>query len=249
MKTIMKNKITKALTLLTGFALTTSVAMANDDYADDYSYQDEINGAYSLDETEVSKAMLRRALRNKTFLASLNKQHAYFEGSQIVRRFFLCIPEASNQKFNMERMAEVNQCFYDITSPDIELDLNGALSYGVESTISIATDGLAQLRQNAIFSPTSFYVSHYEPGNKPGTGRMEFNFNVLVHQEIIQSTDVELPFEPTPGPQLFLSNNTLGVIATETGEWMIDKLVVNSMFTEQRPDINYNNPFPNYPIN
>ena len=244
----MKTTITKTISLLAAFALSTSAAIANEDY-DVYDDQQDIEGAYSLDETNVSRAMLRRALRNKTFLASLNKQHAYFEGSQIVRRFFLCIPEASNQKFDMERMAQVNQCFYDVVSPDIELDLNGSLSTGVESTISIATEGLAQIRQNAIFSPTSFYVSLYQPGDKPGTGRMEFNFNVLVHQEITQSSNVDLPFEPIPGPQLFLSNNTLGVVATETGEWMIDKLEVKSMFTELRPDIGYYNPFPNYPIN
>ena len=248
----MKTSINKTLTLLTTFALSTSAVMAEEDNYQQY-IQDEYLEQYTVDENSfnknhVSKQMLRRGLRNKTFLASLNKQHAYFEGSQIVRRFFLCIPEASNQKYNLERMAQVNEWFYDIVNPNIELDLNGSLSTGIDSTISIATEGLAQLRQNAIFSPTSFYVSHYQPGNKPGTGRMEFNFNVLVHQEIIQSTDVVLPFEPTLGPQLFMSNNTLGVIATETGKWTIDKLVVKSMFTEQRPEINYNNPFPYYPI-
>ena len=234
----------KFLTLVATTALTfgTTNAMAQDDdwQVNEIAYQQE---------QDAPPFNIKRIIRNKTFLRSLNKQHAYFEGSQIVRRFFLCIPEASNFKEDYVRVDEVKTCFNDIVSPAIELDLNGSLSTGIDSTIQIATEGLAQLRQNASFSPTSFYISHYEEGNRPGTGRMELNFNVLVHQEIIQSTDVELPFEPLLGPQLFVSNNTLGVIATKPGEWKIDLLKVRSIFTEQRPDISYQNPFPNYPIN
>ena len=241
----MKNK---AALLISGL-LTTAPALANnlEEFEDNYS--DEYSESYYDYQSGYAKPSLRTSLLNREFLRSLNKQHAYFEASQVVRRFFLCIPEASNQKNDPARMEEVNQCFYDIVHEEIELDLNGSLSTGIDSTISIATEGLAQLRQNAIFSPTSFYISYYKPGPKAGTGRIELNFNVLVHQEIVESTDVELPFDPLLGPQLFLSNNTLGVRATETGEWMIDKLVVNSLFTEQRPDINYVYPFPNYPVN
>lgn len=188
-------------------------------------------------------------LANLTFIRdSLTKQSAYFEANQVVRRFFLCIPEASNHKQDPLVLEQVKRCFDETVDANIEIDIGGKLSYGREAALAIATQGLASIRQNASFSLSAPYMSQYQGGRLAGTGTLQLNFNVLVHQNITAVSSEPQPFDPTPGPQLFVSNNTLGLKAVRPGMWQITLLKVSPLLTQLSPDIQFNNPFPNYPI-
>lgn len=181
--------------------------------------------------------------------ASMIKQSAYFEANQVVRRFFLCIPEASNHKLEPGVLEDVEKCFDETVDENIEIDIGGKRSRGRAAALAIATQGLASIRQNAIFSLSAPYISQYQSGRRVGTGSIALNFNVLVHQEITSLSSEPQPFDPTPGPQLFVSNNTLGLMASAPGEWKITLLKVNPLLTQLSPNIVFNSPFPNYPIN
>jgi hypothetical protein len=181
--------------------------------------------------------------------ASMIKQSAYFEANQVVRRFFLCIPEASNHKLQPGVLEEVEKCFDETVDENIEIDIGGKRSRGRAAALAIATQGLASIRQNAIFSLSAPYISQYQSGRRVGTGSIALNFNVLVHQEITSLSSEPQPFDPTPGPQLFVSNNTLGLMASAPGEWKITLLKVNPLLTQLSPNIVFNTPFPSYPIN
>jgi hypothetical protein len=183
-----------------------------------------------------------------TLTESMLKQNAYFESSQIVRRFFLCIPEASNRKFVPGVLEQVSRCFDETVDDNIEINIGGNLSRGRPAALAIATQGLASIRQNAAFSPAQAYISQYQRGLIPGTGTITLNFNVIVYQELTTMSREPLPFDPTPGPQLFVSNNTLGLRAIAPGKWRITLLKVNPLFTELSPSIMFNNPFPSFPI-
>lgn len=179
---------------------------------------------------------------------SLIKQSAYFEANQIVRRFFLCIPEASNHKLEPGVLEEVRQCFEETIAPDIQLVIGGKRSQGFEAAFALATKGLASIRQNAAFSLSAPYISSYQPGRRIGTGKIELNFNALVHQDIVAPSSEPLPFDPTLGPQLFVSNDTLGLTAVAPGKWRITLLKVNPLLTQLSPNITFTSPFPSYPI-
>lgn len=188
-------------------------------------------------------------LANLTFISeSLAKQSAYFEANQIVRRFFLCIPEASNQKLQPGTLDNVKACFDETVDDSIFIDIGGKLSSGRASALSIATQGLASIRQNASFSLSAPYISKYQAGRLAGTGTIELNFNVLVHQEITAVSGEPQPFDPTPGPQLFISNNTLGLKSIAPGKWRITLLKVNPLLTELSPNIQFKTPYPSFPI-
>lgn len=189
-------------------------------------------------------------LANLSFISeSLAKQSAYFEANQIVRRFFLCIPEASNQKQDPQVLEDVKRCFDETVDDNIAIDIGGKLSSGREAALAIATQGLASIRKNAAFSLSAPFISQYSAGRLAGTGSIELNFNVLVHQEITSLSAEPQPFDPTPGPQLFVSNNTLGLKSIAPGKWRITLLKVNPLLTQLSPNIQFKDPFPSYPIN
>ncbi|MET1079300.1 MAG: hypothetical protein ABWY06_14915 [Pseudomonas sp.] len=179
---------------------------------------------------------------------SLIKQSAYFEANQVVRRFFLCIPEASNHKLDPKVMDEVRKCFDETVDENIEIDIGGKRSRGRAAALAIATQGLATIRQNTTFSLSAPYISHYQAGRRIGTGSIALNFNALVHQDITARSSDPQPFDPTPGPQLFVSNDTLGLMASVPGQWKITLLKVNPLMTQLSPNIQFNTPFPHYPI-
>lgn len=193
---------------------------------------------------------LLEQLANLSFISdSLAKQSAYFEANQIVRRFFLCIPEASNHKQEPGVLEDVKRCFDETVDDNIAIDIGGKLSSGREAALAIATKGLASIRQNASFSLSAPYISAYQGGRLAGTGTIELNFNVLVHQNITSLSAEPQPFDPTPGPQLFVSNNTLGLKSIAPGKWRITLLKVNPLLTQLSPNIQFKDPFPHYPIN
>lgn len=192
---------------------------------------------------------LLEKLANLTFISdSLIKQSAYFEANQVVRRFFLCIPEASNHKLEPGVLDNVKKCFDETVDNSIQIDIGGKLSSGRASALAIATQGLASIRQNASFSLSAPYISQYQGGRLAGTGTITLNFNVMVHQDITAVSAEPQPFDPTPGPQLFVSNNTLGLKAVAPGKWQITLLKVNPLLTQLSPNIQFKAPFPNYPI-
>jgi hypothetical protein len=189
-------------------------------------------------------------LANLTFISqSLIKQSAYFEANQIVRRFFLCIPEASNHKLDPGVLDNVKRCFDETVDDNIAINIGGKLSSGRASALAIATQGLANIRQNASFSLSAPYISQYHGGRLAGTGSIELNFNVLVHQDITAVSGEPQPFDPTPGPQLFVSNNTLGLKAIAPGKWRITLLKVEPLLTQLSPNIQFKTPYPSFPIN
>lgn len=208
-------------------------------------------GSHSLAQAEPTRAnppMLEQ-LANLTFVSSsLIKQSAYFEANQIVRRFFLCIPEASNHKLEPGVLENVEKCFNETVDENIHINIGGNLSNGRAAALAIATQGLASIRDSASFSLSAPYMSQYSGGRLAGTGTIELNFNVMVHQNITAVSGDPKPFDPTPGPQLFVSNNTLGLKAVRPGVWRITLLKVNPLLTQLSPNIQFKNPFPHYPI-
>ncbi|MDP3815075.1 hypothetical protein [Pseudomonas sp.] len=206
-------------------------------------------GGHAQADNARSKTPVLEQLANLSFISdSLVRQSAYFEANQVVRRFFLCIPEASNHKLEPGVLEEVSQCFDETVDDNIKIDIGGKLSSGRASALSIATEGLAKIRQNVSFSLSAPYMSQYQGGRLAGTGSIELNFNVMVHQNITSLSAEPQPFDPTPGPQLFVSNNTLGLKAVSPGKWRITLLKVSPLLTQLSPDIQFKNPFPYYPI-
>ncbi|MHA6494883.1 hypothetical protein ACX0MV_16795 [Pseudomonas borbori] len=192
---------------------------------------------------------LMEKLANLTFISdSLTRQSAYFEANQVVRRFFLCIPEASNHKLQPGVLEKVEKCFDETVDNGIHINIGGNISNGRAAALAIATQGLASIRDSASFSLSAPYMSKYNGGRLAGTGTIELNFNVMVHQNITAVSGDPKPFDPTPGPQLFVSNNTLGLKAVAPGKWRITLLKVDPLLTQLSPNIQFKNPFPNYPI-
>nr|WP_298138814.1 hypothetical protein [uncultured Pseudomonas sp.] len=208
-------------------------------------------GGHSLAQAQPSayKPPMLEQLANLTFVSSsLIKQSAYFEANQVVRRFFLCIPEASNHKLEPGVLENVEKCFNETVDDNIHINIGGNLSDGRASALAIATQGLASIRDSASFSLSAPYISKYDGGRLAGTGTIELNFNVMVHQNITAVSGDPKPFDPTPGPQLFVSNNTLGLKAVRPGVWRITLLKVDPLLTQLSPNIQFNSNFPNYPI-
>ncbi|VXB94880.1 conserved exported hypothetical protein [Pseudomonas sp. 8BK] len=208
-------------------------------------------GSHSLAQAKPLQANppLLEQLANLTFVSSsLIKQSAYFEANQVVRRFFLCIPEASNHKLEPGVLENVEKCFNETVDDNIHINIGGNLSDGRAAALAIATQGLASIRDSASFSLSAPYMSQYQGGRLAGTGTIELNFNVMVHQNITAVSGDPKPFDPTPGPQLFVSNNTLGLKAVRPGVWRITLLKVNPLLTQLSPNIQFKDPFPHYPI-
>jgi hypothetical protein len=182
------------------------------------------------------------------YLESQFKQSAYFEATQVVGRFFLCIPEAANQKADPDTLANIEDCFNETTDPAIVNNINGALSYGRAATLSIATQVLAPLRKDVTFSLSTPFISKYKRGTLPGTGTIELTFNSLVHQNIT-ALAAGLPFDASKlGGQLFVAQDRMSLKATVPGEWKITVLKVIPLLTQISPNIQFNSPFPHYPI-
>ncbi|HSX89058.1 MAG TPA: hypothetical protein VLG17_13835 [Pseudomonas sp.] len=208
-------------------------------------------GGHSLAQAQPTRQTppMLEQLANLTFVSSsLIKQSAYFEANQVVRRFFLCIPEASNHKLEPGVLENVEKCFNETVDDNIHINIAGNLSDGRASALAIATQGLASIRNSASFSLSAPYISQYTGGRLAGTGTIELNFNVMVHQNITAVSGDPKPFDPTPGPQLFVSNNTLGLKAVRPGQWRITLLKVDPLLTELSPNIQFNSNFPHYPI-
>jgi hypothetical protein len=208
-------------------------------------------GGHSLAQAQPTRYQppMLEQLANLTFVSSsLIKQSAYFEANQVVRRFFLCIPEASNHKLKPGVLENVEKCFNETVDDNIHINIGGNLSNGRASALAIATQGLASIRDSASFSLSSPYISKYDGGRIAGTGTIELNFNVMVHQNITAVSGEPKPFDPTPGPQLFVSNNTLGLKAVRPGKWRITLLKVDPLLTQLSPNIQFNSNFPHYPI-
>jgi hypothetical protein len=182
------------------------------------------------------------------YVASQLKQNAYFEATQVVGRFFLCIPEAANQKDKRDTLANIDKCFEETTDAAIVNDIGGALSYGRGATLNIATRVLAPLRKDVTFSLTTPFISKYTRGVVPGTGTIELTFNSLVHQNIT-ALAAGLPFDASKlGGQLFVAQDRMSLKADVPGEWKITVLKVIPLLTQISPNIQFTSPFPSYPI-
>jgi hypothetical protein len=182
------------------------------------------------------------------YLESQFRQNAYFEATQVVGRFFLCIPEAANQKGDPDTLANIEDCFNETTDPAIVNNINGALSYGRAATLNIATQILAPLRKDVTFSLSTPFISKYKRGALPGTGAIELTFNSLVHQNIT-ALAAGLPFDASKlGGQLFVAQDRMSLKAVMPGEWKITVLKVIPLLTQISPNIQFNSPFPHYPI-
>ncbi len=182
------------------------------------------------------------------YLESQFKQNAYFEATQVVGRFFLCIPEAANQKGQPDTQENIEDCFNETTDPAIVNNINGALSYGRAATLNIATQVLAPLRKDVTFSLSTPFISKYKRGALPGTGTIELTFNSLVHQNIT-ALAAGLPFDASKlGGQLFVAEDRMSLKAVVPGEWKITVLKVIPLLTQISPNIQFNSPFPHYPI-
>lgn len=182
------------------------------------------------------------------YLASQLKQNAYFEATQVVGRFFLCIPEAANQKDKRDTLANIEKCFEETTDANIINDIGGSLSYGRGATLNIATRVLAPLRKDVTFSLSTPFISKYTRGVVPGTGTIELTFNSLVHQNIT-GLAAGLPFDASKlGGQLFVAQDRMSLKADAPGEWKITVLKVIPLLTQISPNIQFTSPFPSYPI-